>query len=112
MPEYSYECDSCGSKFSLISSISSYKAHPKCECGQKANRSYREDCLTINGSVKKGDGELKTLGDLAMRNTERMSEDQKAELHAKHNAYKETPSNKPLPKGMKRLKKTKGIKWT
>ena len=47
-----------------------------------------------------------------MRNTERMSDDQKAALHAKHNAYKETPSTKPLPKGMSRLKKTKGIKWT
>lgn len=112
MPEYSYECESCGSRFSLFSSIGSYKEHPKCECGKNANRLYIEDCLTINGSVKKGDGELKTLGDLAMRNTERMSDDQKAALHAKHNAYKETPSTKPLPKGMSRLKKTKGIKWT
>lgn len=73
---------------------------------------YREDLSTLNGSVRKADSELKTLGDLAMRNTERFSDDHKAHLHAKHNAYKETPSNKPLPKGMTRIKKTKGVKWT
>lgn len=113
MPEYTYQCETCGSKFSLISSIVQYKEHPKCECGsKKTNRCYVEDCSTINGSVRKSDSELKTLGDLAMRNTERMSADEKAAIYKKNNAYKETPSDKTLPKGMSRMKKTKGVKWT
>jgi putative FmdB family regulatory protein len=109
MPEYTYECEKCESVFSLISSIADYMEHPKCEsCSSKKTiRRYAEDCLTINGSVKKSDSELKTLGDLAKRNTDRMSDDEKQAIWKKNNAYKETPSDKPLPKGMSRLKKPK-----
>jgi len=67
---------------------------------------------TINGSIKKSDSELKTLGDLANRNRDRLNDDQKASLHAKHNAYKEQESTKELPSGMSRIKKPKNkIKW-
>ena len=112
MPEYTYMCPGCGSKFNILSSINNYESNPKCECGKKAERCYVEDCLTINSSVKLGDNELKTLGDLAWRNTERMSDDQKEALRIKHNEYKEKPSNKQLPKGMTRLPKQQKIKWT
>lgn len=108
MPEYTYECDDCKSVFNVICSISKYKDHPQCDCGsKKTNRRYVDDCLTINGNVKKSDSELKTLGDLALRNTERMSDDEKRHIYEKNNAYKQTPSDKPLPKGMSRLKKPK-----
>jgi len=112
MPTYTYQCSKCEKIFELFSTIADYKDTAKCDCKGKALRMYAEDLLTLNQSVRKGDGELKTIGDLAMRNTERMSSDQKAELHAKNNAYKETPSTNTLPKGMTRLKKTKGVKWT
>jgi putative FmdB family regulatory protein len=113
MPTYTYQCSKCENVFELFSSIAEYRDTVKCtECKRKAHRMYVQDLLTLNGSVRKGDDELKTIGDLAMRNTERMSADQKAELHAKNNAYKETPSTNPLPKGMTRMKKTKGVKWT
>ena len=72
---------------------------------------YVDDLLTLNGSVKKADSELKTIGDVAMRNTERFSDDYKAYLHEKNNAYKEHKEEKPLPKGMTRINKTKGVKW-
>lgn len=108
MPEYSYECSKCNSKFSIICSISDYEDHPKCECGSKKTaRCYREDFLTINGNVKKSDSELKTIGDLASRNTERMSEDQKQHLYQKHNDYKEQKETKILPKGMNWMNKPK-----
>jgi hypothetical protein len=108
MPEYTYECNNCKSKFSVICSISNYKNHPKCECGsKKTERCYIDDCLTINGNVRKSDSELKTIGDLALRNTERMSEDQKADLHNKHNSYKENKPDNPLPTGMSRMKRPK-----
>lgn len=68
---------------------------------------------TLNTSVKKSDDQLKTLGDLANRNRDKLSEDQKVELYSKHNSYKDEPvSEKPLPKGLSRLKKQPKTKWT
>lgn len=112
MPEYTYECDDCESVFSVICSISQYKEHPKCNCGsKKTSRRYTEDCLTINSNVKKSDSELKTVGDLANRNRDKMSEDEKNYLHHKHNAYKEEIPTKTLPQGMSRLKKSPKTIW-
>lgn len=107
MPEYTYECDSCETVFSICCNIKDYKSNAKCSsCGsKKTHRRYQDDLSSLNASVKKNDSELKTLGDLAKRNTERMSDDQKKELYEKHNAYKQTPSDKALPQGMSRLKK-------
>jgi hypothetical protein len=74
---------------------------------------YTEDALSISASVKKMDSELKTVGDLAKRNTDRMSDDHKAHLRSKHNDYKENQADAPLPKGMSRLQKPKHkTKWT
>lgn len=113
MPEYTYLCNKCEQKFSLISSISNYCDKVKCEfCGSKnTQRSYEDDLLTINASVKKADSELKTIGDLARRNSDRMSEDQKTHLYMKHNSYKDEQDLKPLPSGMSRVKKQPKIKW-
>jgi putative FmdB family regulatory protein len=109
MPEYTYECDKCQSVFSVICSISNYNEHPKCDAcsSKKTHRRYLEDCSTINSSVRLGDNELKTLGDLAQRNTERMSDDEKRHIYEKNNAYKQTQSTNALPTGMSRLKKPK-----
>lgn len=113
MPEYTYICNKCENKFSLVSSISSYKEKVKCEfCSSKdTQRSYEDDLMTINASVKKADSELKTIGDLARRNSDRMSEDQKTSLYMKHNSYKDEQDLKPLPAGMSRVKKKPKIKW-
>lgn len=113
MPNYSYACNKCETDFELYSTISDYKPSPKCpHCGyKKTSRKYTEDLLTLNSSVRKSDNELKTLGDLAMRNTERMSDDQKQAIWQKNNAYKEEPCTKPLPKGMSRIKKPPKPKW-
>ena len=113
MPTYTYKCPSCNKVFEILSSIKDYKDTVSC-CGcdcKKASRCLTQDVQTLNGSVKLGDNELKTLGHLAQRNTERMSEDQKQAIWEKNNAYKETPSEKPLPKGMSKLKKQSKVKW-
>ena len=73
--------------------------------------------LTINSSVKKSDSELKTLGDLANRNRDKMSEDHKKALDAKHTAYQDAKLKdeltKELPKGMSRIAKPKyKPKWS
>lgn len=113
MPEYSYKCDSCLYRFSVVTSIREYQESIPCEkCKELSSRDYLEDLSSLNTSVKLGDNDLKTLGHLAQRNTERMSEDQKQDLYRKHNSYKEDVPDKPLPKGMSRVKKPPKIKWT
>jgi len=70
------------------------------------------DMLTISGSVKKSDSELKTVGDLANRNRDKLSSDEKEYLHNKHNKNKDKDLEKQLPKGMSRMQKpNKKIKW-
>jgi len=115
MPTYSYRCKSCKKDFELFSNIKDYNENPDCILchSNKTERLFIEDAITLNSSVKKSDNELKTIGDLAKRNSDRMSRDQKVELYQKHNSYKENKiSNKPLPKGMKYMKKPPKPQWT
>lgn len=113
MPSYTYFCASCKKPFELFFYFKDYKDTVDCqECGTICERYYHEDMLSINSSVKKSDTELKTIGDLANRNRDRMSEDQRSELYNRHNSYKDQESTKELPKGMSRIKKPKNkIKW-
>lgn len=114
MPNYSYVCNKCKLEFEMFFYIKDYQITPKCyKCSSsKTQRLYIKDVLTQGASVKKSDTELKTLGDLANRNRDRMSEDEKNTLQHKHNSYKEESNGKLLPKNMKRLKKSQKIKWT
>ena len=116
MPTYTYYCFNCDKQFEIFAHISEYKdqsACPVCQKHEKVNRLYCVDAQTQFVSVKKSDSELKTIGDLAKRNTDRMSNDEKTALHIKHNAYKDNKTEtKPLPKGMNRIKKPKKPKWS
>ena len=113
MPTYSYYCPDCKQKFELFFYIKDYNEQPICvQCQSKStHRLYADDILTQSTSIRKSDSELKTIGDLAQRNSERMSDDQKAALWKKHNSYKDEQFQKPLPTGMSRVKKPKKIKW-
>lgn len=114
MPSYTYCCDKCSHKFELFFYIKDYQDKPQCLlCGSgDTYRSYHDDIGSIFGSVKKSDSELKTIGDLANRNRDRYSDDHKEQLKTKHNEYKDQKELKELPKGMQRLKKENGTKWT
>jgi putative FmdB family regulatory protein len=114
MPTYTYECSKCKHVFELFFYIRDYKESPKCiKChSQNTNRNYICDVATQLTSVKKTDNELKTLGDLANRNRDRMSDDQRRDLTQKHNLYKNEEEKKQLPSGMTRLKKQHKTKWT
>ncbi len=113
MPTYSYYCDSCNTDFELFFYIKDYIEKPNCSIcnSKKTHRSYIKDVSTQNTSVKKSDTELKTIGDLANRNRDRLSEDQKIALYEKHNSYKDRTEDKPLPKGMSRMKKGTKTIW-
>ena len=113
MPTYSYYCEKCQSEFELFFNIKNYIENPPCcSCNStKTQRAYIKDFATQNTTVKKSDSELKTIGDLARRNSDRFSEDHKTSLYQKHNSYKEEPSTKELPKGMSRIKKPPKTIW-
>lgn len=107
MPTYSYGCNKCEQQFELFFHIKEYDPQPKCPlCNSSSTyREYIVDVGSQHSSVKKSDSELKTIGDLANRNRDRMSEDEKISLYKKHNDYKEHKEEKPLPAGMSRMKK-------
>jgi putative FmdB family regulatory protein len=113
MPTYSYSCQKCNNDFELFFYIKDYIEQPKCiHCNSKSTcRLYAKDVGTQSASVRKSDSELKTIGDLAQRNAERMSNDQKEHLYNKHNEYKDDKYLKPLPTGMSRVKKSPKLKW-
>lgn len=113
MPEYTYYCSCCKKNFERFSTLQNYTDVVKCSiCNNMCGRNYSIDMPTINGSVKLATSEIKTLGHLAQRNTETMSQDQKDDLYRKHNSYKEEVPEKQLPKGMTRLKKQNKVQWT
>lgn len=114
MPTYSYSCNKCKSNFELFFYIKDYQDKPKCITCDSENtyRRYADDVLTQNTSIKKSDSELKTIGDLAKRNSDKMSEDEKIHLYQKHNSYKFEDNTKELPTGMTRVKKPQKPKWS
>jgi len=113
MPTYSYHCEKCQQHFELFFYIKDYIPNPECSlCGSsKTNRHYVADVLSQSASVKKSDSELKTIGDLANRNRDKLSEDEKSALYTKHNSYRESGEDAPLPKGMSRMKKGDKTIW-
>ena len=113
MPTYSYSCNKCSKEFEIFCSIKDYTGKSVCSCcrSRDTKRRYITDVRTIATSVKKSDSELKTLGDLAQRNSDRMSTDEKIALSKKHTAHNDTELEKELPKGMSRMKKTERPAW-
>jgi hypothetical protein len=114
MPNYTYFCEHCQIQVEYFFHINEYKEFVLCnKCKKKCYRDYLADVRTQSASIKKSDTELKTLGDLANRNRDKLTDDQKIDLHNKHNSYKQTEPTTSLPKGMSRIKKpSKKQKWT
>lgn len=105
MPDYTYVCDACGLKTEVYFSLKDYQENIECSCASTMRRSYQDDLGGLTNSVIKTDDELKTIGDLANRNRDRLSNDEKAYLHKKHNAYKDDYSGFKLPKGMSSMRR-------
>lgn len=105
MPDYTYVCDACGLKTEVYFSLKDYQENIECSCAAQMRRSYQDDLGGLTNSVIKTDDELKTIGDLANRNRDRLSNDEKAYLHKKHNSYKDDYSGFKLPKGMSSMRR-------
>ena len=93
MPLYTYACKKCGS-FEVFAQMADSDKKVDCpECGKQCDRDLITDALSVFGAGISGPV---TLGHHADKNADRMSDDEKAALYKKHNAYKEgIPENLP-----------------
>jgi putative FmdB family regulatory protein len=111
MPTYSFKCfeedGGCGHSFEIVMGIKDYEDKQKCPICKKikcVHRDYESD--PINAQVILGDSEIKTVGHLAGRNRDKMSDEEKDLLKKKNTTHLEQrrlETNKNLPPGMKRL---------
>lgn len=107
---YSFQCDpesgGCGESFEISCYISEYDAAtknikcPKCNNKNNVIRDYLAD--KPHSSIKLSESEL-TVSHLAHRNTERLSDDEKAYLNYKHHEYLYNDAQ-DLPEGMTRTR--------
>ena len=108
MPTYTFKCDSCDHQFEKFMTMAKYtdrQVCPNCKKIKPVHRDYSADTL-MSATVTLSDDQLK-LGHLAKRNGERMSADEKAHLHRKHNEYKyNKKATRDLPNGMTHKKRT------
>ena len=107
MPDYTYYCQSCQSYFEKFSYISDYRDQetcPECETFKNVIRALGYDMSTVHRNVVDGDDKIK-LGQLADRNTKRMSRDEKIHKFYEQNKYKYEGKDSTLPKGMTRVNK-------
>lgn len=116
MPVYTFQCSKCDHTFEIFATYSNYNNSvskskcPKCD-SKKIERSYSTDLQNMTGSVIKSDDQIK-LGDLANRNRDRLSDDHKTHLYHKHNEYKDSSFQKPMPDGSKKIRRGPRTKWT
>lgn len=120
MPTYTYTClegqKGCGYTFEIYIPIAKYDPNvfPECpNCNKKnaVKRNFQKDISTTSSHIK-----TQTLGSLAEKNTNSMSEEARLAQWRKDNAYKfENPPGEPemkLPKGAKHLRKPDDLKPT
>ena len=103
MPKYSFCCTNCNKSFELNIPIKEYdRSLKRCVyCSSKnVYRDYINDEVGI--TYRLAESEIKTLGHLAHRHSEKFSKDQKRHLQRKNNEYRRG-SKKDLPRGMKRV---------
>ena len=107
MPNYTYYCTQCDSFFEKFAYISDYQPQelcPKCDSSQHVSRALEYDISTIHNNVVVGDNEI-TLGQLADRNTKKMSRDEKIDRYYDQNKYRWEGPDPDLPNGMTRIAK-------
>ena len=113
MPEYSFYCEGCSNKWSLVSSISDYTPKQKCpECKKKKTvfRNFAED--EVYSAIALSLSEVKTLGHYADKQTKQYGKWKCEDLAAEFKTKKDEPTES-LPDGMSRMERpTETTQWT
>jgi hypothetical protein len=103
MPAYSMSCEECEHEFEINCFISDYDgvmkglSCPSCD-SKSVVRNYGRDLVTSTVAAQ-------TLGSLAEKNASKMSDEAMARLNYKNHEYLFKDLDKPLPEGMKRIRK-------
>jgi len=107
MPTYTYLCTNCQVYFEQFSYISDYQEQeicPTCKTIKNVIRALGYDVSTIHQNVIAGENDI-TLGQLASRNTKKMSRDEKIDKFYEQNKYRYEGADSDLPNGMTRISK-------
>ena len=108
MPTYTYFCQNFQLVFEKFANISDYQDKeicPQCGYSRKVSREFAQDAKTIHTNIITSDNEI-TIGQLASRNTKKMTRDEKIDKYYEHNKYKWEGPELDMPKGMTHINKT------
>jgi len=114
MPEYTFECEKCSEKITLICSMSEYDIECQklsCQsCNGSVERDYTAD--NVRGSVSLSLSDCKTIGQYADKQTSKYSQRQVEDI-VENFKTKKTGGMNELPTGMSRIGPSKNkTKWT
>ena len=114
MPEYTFKCEKCSEKITLICGMSEYDIESQkliCQsCNGSVERDYTED--NVRGSVSLSLSDCKTIGQYADKQTSKYSQRQVEDI-VENFKTKKTGGMKELPTGMSRIRPSKNkTKWT
>ena len=114
MPEYTFKCEKCSEKITLICGMSEYDIESQkliCQsCNGSVERDYTED--NVRGSVSLSLSDCKTIGQYADKQTSKYSQGQVEDI-VENFKTKKTGGMKELPTGMSRIRPSKNkTKWT
>jgi len=113
MPEYSYLCEDCDHKWSIVASFSDYKPRLKCPSCKKiknVHRDFSED--NVYGGYNYSLSEVQTLGHYADKQSKKYGK-WKCEDMSRDFKTKKVESAGELPDGMSRMEKPKDApSWT
>lgn len=113
MPEYSFYCEGCSNKWSIIASMKEYtpeQACPECKKVKNVFRDFLED--EVYSAVTLSLSEVKTLGHYADKQAEKYGKWKCEDMIADFKTKKEEPKAN-LPDGMSRMERpTEATQWT
>ena len=107
MPEYSFLCEGCDNRWSIVCSITEYTDRQKCPSCKKIKtvfRDLRTDASNIYGAVTLSLSEVKTLGHYADKQTKKYGK-AKCEEMAREFKTKKIEGGRELPDGMSRMER-------
>ena len=105
MPEYSFLCENCAHKWSIVCSMNEYadkQSCPSCRKRKTVFRNFEED--QTHASVVLSLSEVKTLGHYADKQTKQYGK-AKCEEMAREFKTKKVEGGRELPAGMSRMER-------
>jgi len=114
VPEYSYACDSCEHRWSVVCSMSKYTDRKKCPSCNKikaVHRDYSAD--EVYGAYSYSLSEAKTIGHYADKQTKRFGKRKVEDMIQQQKTKRVDNLSGKLPDGMKRIERPKSpTNWT